>query len=200
MVYEACRSWTSNHDHKFENTFVHEWEADLFSVTTTPYSYEIEVKVSRSDFFADFKKPKHRLFKRHKNPNMIIERGRGYERIEGEYYPYTNIEIVPLNGSLTPNKFYYACPDALIDPSEIPDYAGLLYVSSAWSGGIREIKKAPFLHKEKFPIEKMLFSKYYYGYINQKIEMRDMQRDLKRYKELYDDTVTEITKKITLPV
>src|SRR5688572_4816975 len=74
-VYRGVRSFTSNHDHKFENVYVHEWEADSFSVTSTGYVYEIEVKISRSDFLADFKKPKHHLFKSYKSGHGILPLG-----------------------------------------------------------------------------------------------------------------------------
>lgn len=45
-----------------------------------------------------------------------------------------------------PNYFYYACPEDLISPSEIQDYAGLVYVDEK---GLRVIKKAKILHRHK---------------------------------------------------
>jgi len=100
-VYKSCRNFNHNHDHRFENVYVHAWEADLFSVTQSLYSYEIEVKISRSDFLADFKKPKHILFRSDQ-----------------------------LNHSNCPNVFYYAVPEGLIHETEIPTYAGLMYCLS----------------------------------------------------------------------
>jgi len=37
-------------------------EADLFSITRTGYSHEFEIKISKSDFKADLKKPKHKAY------------------------------------------------------------------------------------------------------------------------------------------
>jgi hypothetical protein len=38
------------------------WECDVLAVTKFGYAVEYELKISRSDFKADFKKPKHKLF------------------------------------------------------------------------------------------------------------------------------------------
>lgn len=147
-VYKSVRIFTWNHDHKFENVYVHDWEADLFSVTATPYSYEIEVKVSRSDFFADFKKVKHELFKTYKS-------------------------MPPLTHKQAPNKYMFACPVGLISLTEVPEYAGLIYVMD--NGEARLMKKAPFLHKDIFNIREMLFMKYYNQAINQREEIRELK-------------------------
>lgn len=97
-IYQAIESMFANHDFKLRNVFVHDWEADHFSVTSSKYTYEIEVKISRSDFFCDFKKPKHDVFKSELR-----------------------------NYKTCPNKFYYACPVGLIESHEVPDYAGLIW-------------------------------------------------------------------------
>lgn len=39
-----------------------DWESDLFGISKSGYAMEIEVKISRGDFFQDFKKPKHQIF------------------------------------------------------------------------------------------------------------------------------------------
>jgi hypothetical protein len=41
---------------------VFNWESDFFAMSKSGYFIECEIKVSRSDFFVDFKKEKHRLF------------------------------------------------------------------------------------------------------------------------------------------
>lgn len=55
-----------NHKYDLQNSYIFQngWECDFFSMTKSGYYYEIEIKVSRSDFFADFKKEKHELFKK----------------------------------------------------------------------------------------------------------------------------------------
>lgn len=42
------------------------WECDVLTVTKSGYATEWELKISRSDFKADFKKPKHRQFEKGK--------------------------------------------------------------------------------------------------------------------------------------
>jgi hypothetical protein len=51
--------------HKYEtcNAYIYNWECDFHSTTTSKYHYEVEIKVSRADYFRDFKKWKHELFK-----------------------------------------------------------------------------------------------------------------------------------------
>ncbi len=44
------------HKYALANSFVYKWESDFFSITTTGYAQEVEVKISYSDFKADFKK------------------------------------------------------------------------------------------------------------------------------------------------
>lgn len=61
-IIEQLYSHFANYDYKLNNTFVFNWESDFFAMSKSGYYVECEVKVSRSDFFADFKKEKHRLF------------------------------------------------------------------------------------------------------------------------------------------
>lgn len=77
-------------------------EADVFLINkNTMRVKEIEVKISLSDFKADFKK-------KHKHLNLSSR-----EKL------------------YTPSQFYYACPNGLIPLSLIPEYAGLLYVNES---------------------------------------------------------------------
>lgn len=115
-------------------------EADVFGINNNGYMSEYEVKRSRSDFFADFKKEdKHRRLSQRNTIHVYDEWKKGnktgntYERI------------------LIPNRFYYACESGLINVSEIPEYAGLVYIDN---GKCIEIKPAPLLHRIKI-IEKM---------------------------------------------
>ena len=56
------------------------------------------------------------------------------------------------NFSLMPNRFYYACPEGLIQPEEIPSYAGLIYFNGE---ELAIIKSAPLIHKIKHDIDKI---------------------------------------------
>lgn len=61
-IYRALWSNYHNSDYKLQNKFVFDWESDFFFMSKSGYAVEVEVKISRSDFKADFDKPKHRLF------------------------------------------------------------------------------------------------------------------------------------------
>lgn len=91
------------------------WESDVLSINRGNTVVEFEVKISRSDFLADRKKSRYRH--------------------------YTDGTV--LVG--TPNRFYYACPPNLIKESELPWFAGLVYVSET----IEVIRKAPLMNKTK---------------------------------------------------
>ena len=99
-------------------------ECDLFSITKSLYFHEIEIKVSRSDFLADFKN------KRYKHKSM----DGGCEWMH-KYMPRT---------------FCFACPRHLLTVDDIPEYAGLIWVDRVkadwdnhWSGYRVEIVKKP---------------------------------------------------------
>lgn len=96
------------------------FEADILAITKSMMVTEVEVKISKSDFKADFKKT-------HK-----------HYRLQNPIHDYWRC---------TPNKFYYACPYGLIKESEVPSYAGLIWVFN--SGDIEIIKPAPIIHKGK---------------------------------------------------
>lgn len=100
-------------------------ECDVISISASDYIYEYEVKISKSDFKNDFKKPKHKL---------MSERRCIKNTKKGMLY-------------LTPNYFYFVVPENLINKEEVPEYAGLMYINDNMEFII--IKKAPLLHKEK---------------------------------------------------
>lgn len=201
-VYKGVRIFNSNHDHKFENVFVHDWEADLFSVTSSGYTYEIEVKISRSDFFADFKKTKHHFFKSYKTGYGIMNLGetwicegwpmtKQFPELKDFEIRKTNISPRAFTYRSCPNKFMYACPVGLIESHEIPDYAGLIYIMD--SGQPRVIKKAPFLHKDPINIKEMLFNKYYNLVLTQKEEIRGLKWQVDHFKGKLEEQTQKLT-------
>ena len=104
-------------------------EADVLMVTKARMVYEYEIKTSRADFKKDFSKVrKHQIYSSDR-PYLLKYRN----------YP------------LKPNHFYYVCVEGLIKPTEIPKYAGLIYITT--EGFVHYIKKAPKLHSYKLPEE-----------------------------------------------
>lgn len=127
-------------------------ETDVLIVQASGLIYDVEIKVSRSDFFADFKKvAKHEILEF------------GYQKT-GVFRASNEVVI---DNKWRPNKFMFAVPEGLIKPSEVPHYAGLLYLTQF--GGLKEIKKTPFLHKEKIEFSKRLVDKFYWGYRENRI-------------------------------
>jgi len=108
-------------------------ECDVISISKSDYIYEYEVKISRSDFKADFKKQKHKL---------MTEKKSVVERMIKE-----NNTMVKDTWYINPNYFYFVVPTNLVSIDEIPEYAGLIYVNELL--GFEIIKKAPVIHKVK---------------------------------------------------
>ena len=91
------------------NFYFGRWEMDLFRLTNSDIIYEYEIKISRSDYFADFKK------------------------CFGEETKHSRF----LNGSCDCNKFFFVVPKDLISIEEVPNYAGLIYYSNEWFSVIK---------------------------------------------------------------
>ena len=54
-----------NYEYRLSNSFVYSWESDFFAMSKSGYFVEVEIKISRGDFFRDFDKGKHKLFNAH---------------------------------------------------------------------------------------------------------------------------------------
>lgn len=108
-------------------------ECDVISVSKSDYIYEWEIKISRSDFRADFNKDKHKLMlERNCTKSRMIKEGN--TKVKDILY-------------LTCNYFNFVVPTGLVTIEEVPEYAGLIYMDESLNFNI--IKKAPLLHKEK---------------------------------------------------
>ena len=116
-IQEGLRSFMSSPKFFLRNMYVFGWESDVLILTNSGYWYEIEIKISRADFHND---QKH---KSQKFNFMADEDTRN-----------------------KPNYFYYAVPEGMISPDEVPSFAGLIYMHRSRP---EVIKKAPKIHKEK---------------------------------------------------
>lgn len=124
-----------NHNHIIPNIGLFpNHEADLISATKAGYINEYEVKISRSDWKADFKKSKFKLLKE----NYVERRHK------------KNIDRY---GYRVPNYFWYVVPEELYKCSQdivktLPGYSGIIVVgrSNCW---VKYIRKAKLLHRYK---------------------------------------------------
>jgi len=165
-VHETVKALFGNYDYPLFNTFIFDWESDFFAISKSGYSVEVEVKVSKQDFKKDFthKPKKHELFTRHKEYAYCSKIYDADERpfaFDGEWIHAKSSAIgwtKPCES--LPNKFFYACPEGLIKPEEVPAYAGLIYTRSMYDSCI--VKPAPFLHKNKRNFDNILLGKYYH--------------------------------------
>lgn len=132
------------------------FECDLFEATKSGYWNEYEIKVSRSDFFADAKKgncrnnswtsPGITLGNKHK---ILAERDRG------------------------PNRFYFVTAKDIVGPEDIPEWAGWFEarsesLSSVGMVGLKKRKLAPRRHNNKLDprIKEHAESVIYYRLMN----------------------------------
>ena len=116
-------------------------EMDIVGWRKSGFIDEIEIKLSRSDFLADFNKTSQVKFGMTKNQW-------GHE--------YADVRRIPKHEALAdglsiPNYFSFLIPTRLVDKCEIPDHAGLYVFNPDMLGGrIKTIKAAPRLHSRKF--------------------------------------------------
>ena len=116
-------------------------EMDIMGLRRSGYIDEVEIKLSKSDFGADFKK------------KVMVMGDEKFSSRGGDYHKYSEIlKHDALQKGLPPcNYFSFLMPKSLADKCEIPHYTGL-YVyhdTECGRGRIVEIKKAPLLHKRK---------------------------------------------------
>lgn len=97
LIYKDC----DKRRHRFmtPNTTVFGWESDMISATKAGLLVEYEIKISRGDFRADFKKIRHRIL----DATKIGEQHRGAA------------------------YFFYVVPRDLVRIDEVPQHAGLIY-------------------------------------------------------------------------
>lgn len=149
------------------NIFVFDWESDYFLINKRGYTTEIEIKISKSDFKRDFEKvAKHSTIK---TGSCTKETWGGLKTIDSK--------------GRRPNRFYYCMPDGLVPESEIPEYAGLIYIkkdSYIDKYYVTIIKDAPLIHKEKFNYDKILMVKFYYYWKNSIREIEKLTKKLNK--------------------
>lgn len=208
FIQKALLWYWKSHQYKFANIFYFENESDWLSFLKSGFCYEAEVKVSRSDFFADFKKTRHEIQSKKNDGSKYFIRRYGTEIIRNpsweltaeypelvtakefrsyrgrwqnqqEYFSVnfemeisTRIEFLKVENQNLPNKFFYAVPEGMVSADEVPEYAGLLYVTE--TGQVKKVRDGKFIHRDKLDI-KRAFNKAYYVYESTLIEKLTMQ-------------------------
>lgn len=187
-IEEALRKNYSHAKYSISNSFIFNWESDFFIIYKNGYCVEIEIKVSRGDFFADFKKKnKHKQLLEHKKEKIVLKRT-CYDKIVNRYdysekkvikmHPHTSVDI---KDNIIPNRFYYCVPEGLISKDEVPDYAGLIYFNEKEKyNKLNEVKKSRLLHKNKYLDEKwfikILLEKFYWLSEKQRTTIDDLKQ------------------------
>lgn len=171
--------YIDNCKYKLTNAYIfkHDWESDFFVQKKNGYSYEFEVKISRSDFFNDKKKV---------DKHSILEHGKYTQKTYSEWNrdarKWNKETIKEHEHSFRPNKFFYVVPEGMISVNEIPKYAGLMYVPSDRYRNIITVKEAIFIHKNKLNFENVLCMKFYNYWLEQKRLNRLLNLEIENLK------------------
>ena len=158
-MQERLHNFRSNPRYLLKNLYVFGWESDLLFLSTSGIWTEIEIKVSRSDFLADLRNKTEK-----------------------------HAALKDIQNRMKPNRFFYAVPEGLVQPEEVPEYAGLIWVSECWFS-VQTVKKpAPPLHRHKVtPEDLKLADKFYNNMVKAKMEAIEAKRKtngmLEPYKE-----------------
>ena len=124
--------YQKNHQVNAANIYYHKrWESDFLSMSKAGYLHEVEIKLTKSDYKADFKKKR-----------------KTYGGKEGKS-KHAQIE----SGALV-SYFWFAMPEGLVELEEVPEYAGVIYVRK--SKGLLTLhpaRPAPKLNKNPIGAE-----------------------------------------------
>lgn len=108
------------------------WESDAIYVTKAGFWAEFEIKLTRSDFLADFRKSQY-----------------GVNKHEA-YAAQHEIRSGSYGGSLIPKPkhFWFVCPEGVVTNDDIPPHAGLMTLVEERTRLLLKIEKqAPALKK-----------------------------------------------------
>ena len=108
------------------NVYLYLWESDMVQITNSQYATEYEIKISQSDFKADFRK-------------MTGWRGRTkkHDILASNEVPVFKDWSNKITPIARPSRFFFVAPEGIIVPEELPDYAGLLEIVQGRNGWLR---------------------------------------------------------------
>lgn len=148
-----------------ENLFVFKWESDYLVKTVSGYWYEMEIKISFSDFKNDAKNKKEKF--------EILGKGEYYHR--GQLFKEDK----------RPNYFSYCVTEDMVDKvlPLLPDYAGLYFIDEKHHHLVN-VKAPQQIHKEKISDESLkLTEKFYYNYRSWKLSNERFSKEKKELKD-----------------
>lgn len=145
------------------------FECDIFQVTDAGYFVEYEIKVSRSDFRADAKKIAEKW-----GYTIGPDGQRRFGKIADGLSKHDRLAAHDIEG---PSRFYYLTPPGLIEPCELPPFAGLCVPIASYPG-TEIVVKAPKLHGEKLreAVLEHARSVLYYRFWNLRIDTSEQRR------------------------
>lgn len=143
MIQNALFQFRVDHAVVVPNVQMSWGESDLLSITRSGFICDHEIKISRSDFKADFGVSKARL---HSITKAL---------------KHDALSMAASSRKAIPNYFIYVAPFEILTVHDIPPYAGLLvWHPSTWRtvpfGRIELVKKPPRLHDGKIEQSLML--------------------------------------------
>lgn len=145
--------------YEISNLYIYGWESDYLAVMHSGIMHEVEIKVTKADFKNDFK---------NKQDKHLLLEGKG--------------KLGKFSGKQgMPNYFYYAVPEGVVTPEEVPEYAGLIYV---YPWGVTVVKDAKKLTDEKFDADKLrVLDKFYYNMVHWRAKYKKLSDSAKEIKD-----------------
>lgn len=122
------------------NAVWYETEMDMACVRNSGFLDEFEIKMSRSDFKADFKKTHRHRKEDSDEPNWKVVAGNKHDMLQ--------------DGIGLPNNFYFVLKEGIATSEEVPDKYGLIWITEK---GINVEREATRLHKRKLHLETQLY-------------------------------------------
>jgi len=127
------------------------WECDVFEITASRLAVEYEIKLTRSDFFADAKKDE-----------------RDYEFVRGVgrvHKPSTTKHQLLARAECVPSRFFFVTALGIVTAQDIPPWAGWIEAENTgkhWSRiCLLERRPAPRIHRVK--VEPSLIDHIHYS-------------------------------------
>lgn len=105
IVMEHC--YRKRHNMVISHFSISAYESDVFSINRTGTTFEHEIKTSRADFFGEFKK-----------------KGKKHKWLEDKKF-----RVSPKSYNI-PQYFSFFTPQEMVQPEEVPHYAGLYYIAT----------------------------------------------------------------------